>query len=244
MDTTTPPAIRCGASRRSALAYDRRHANRRAAFALTHHLHPHAEGWRLRRHWQGIGGESLYIESVDWHPVHGLRCVEAESPSLGEHLSARAVDDTGSGSAFETQRVAARGARPQARILRPPQRAFTLASAPLEIAAAWPALKAGARVRRSFLVLKVQRHAAVDFSLHAQDDASVTVALTPVALPLRWWFGRTLFHFARPAFALTAIDGLLDPRDRKPNGRWHEYLGRLEFDPPLPLAALLPGHPP
>lgn len=214
-----------------ALAYDRRHANRRAVFALTHELA--WEGgtrWRLSRQWWGIDDEPLSHEEAHWDAHDGLAQTTATSPSMGETLLAQRIPGVDEARVtYQTRRTSGPQASPIERRLEVPQRAFTLASAPLEIAASWDALLAGKRFLRRFLVLKVQRHAAVEFEAVSISERHVVVALTPVAWPLRWLFGRTLFHFDRTSISLTAIDGLLDPRDRRRNGRWYEYLGRIEF---------------
>ena len=222
-----------------ALAYDRRHANRRAVFSLQHALRPVGDGaWAIRRVWRGIADETLGEERVAWHPRLGLTHAEAYSPSMGERLSARHAGEDAGRAVYDSTRIPRQGAGPLERRLRVAERAFTLASAPLEIAAAWPALLRGARVRRRFLVLKVQRHAAVDMRLLREDATHVEIALTPAALPLRWLFGRTVYRIRRHGIALETIDGLLDPRDRRHDGRWHEYLGRIEFATPVVLDAV------
>ncbi|MCZ8318819.1 MAG: hypothetical protein O9303_08400 [Silanimonas sp.] len=224
-----------------ALAYDRRNTNRRAVFAMTHSLVSTAGGdWSLSRRWTAVADELLCEERVRWNARDGLLESVSISPSMGERLEARrAPDSPREAPTLETSRVPGANLPSMERRLSLPRRGFTLASAPLEIAASWPALLRGERLRRQYLVLKVQRHAAVDLQAIEINDRSVTVALTPVALPLRWLFGRTLFHFRRSDVGLHAIDGLLDPRDRKPNGRWHEYLGRVEFLKPVSFSPIV-----
>lgn len=237
-DARRPPAIPRSTHSSTALVFDRRHANRRAVFALHHELSLALDGsFRLFRHWHGVTAELVCQESVHWDTCHGLLAMTSHSPSLGETLSARRSDSLSNKAlVLETHRVSTHGAQPVHRRLEVRRRAFTLASAPLEIASAWPDLMQGKRIRRQYLVLKVQRHAAVDFSLHSSDSGHVEIALTPVSLPLRVLFGRTIYRFIRDSVALESIDGLLDPRDRKRNGRWHEYLGRIEFASPVELA--------
>lgn len=220
-----------------ARAFDRRSTNRRAAFALAHSLSRDAGGtWHLPRHWTGVDRETLCEERVRWHPRHGLLETVSSSPSIGGRLEARrSPEGTDASPVSDSRRVSGPEAGPVERRRALPRRGFTLASAPLEIAAAWPRLLRGERLRRQFLVLKVQRHAAVDLEALAVGEREVAVALTPVAWPLRWLFGRTEFHFPRDVVALVAIDGPLDPRDRRRNGRWREYLGRIEFDTPVAL---------
>lgn len=245
MDTRRTPVARPSDARvepsiSNALAYDRRHANQRAVFGMTHALEEAADGtWSLTRRWSGIADEVLCEEQVRWHPTHGLLETVAFSPSMGERLDARRVMDAAMGTpVFATRRVSGSDAPTIDRQLTLPRRGFTLASAPLEIASAWSALLRGERLRRQFLVLKVQRHAAVDLEAIAMDDQNVAIALTPVSWPLRWLFGRTVFHFRRDGIALCSIDGLLDPRDRRRNGRWHEYLGRVAFETPIVFAGV------
>jgi hypothetical protein len=239
--TPISPDPRIAPSVTRAFAYDRRHANRRAVFAMTHSLTPTTEGaWLLSRQWTGVADEVLCEERVRWHAFEGLIESVAIAPSMGERLEAdRASESSKDAPILDTRRIPDKGSPAIHRRLVLPRCGFTLASAPLEIAAAWSALLRGERLRRQYLVMKVQRHAAVDIEAIDIGDTSVSVALTPVALPLRWLFGRTVFHFQRNEVALHAVDGLLDPRDRKPNGRWHEYLGRLEFLNPVSFAAVV-----
>ncbi len=220
-----------------ARAYDRRNANQRAVFALAHWLEPlSAERWRIVRRWTGVGDELLTEETVHWCARQGLLKTLAHSPSMGERLEAvRRTDGDASRIRLDTLRVAAAGTEPVHRTLALSHAPLTLASAPLEIAASWSELLKGQRLRRRFLVLKVQRHAAVELRMLQTDGRRVVVEVTPVAWPLRWLFGSTHYHFDRAALALDAIDGLLDPRDRRGNGRWREYLGRIEFATPVPL---------
>jgi hypothetical protein len=64
------------------------------------------------------------------------------------------------------------------------------------------------------------------------------IAATPANPVLRWIFGSNRCVIAADAPRLLRIERLLDPRDQKPNGCWHEYLGAIEFTPPLDLSVL------
>lgn len=66
----------------------------------------------------------------------------------------------------------------------------------------------------------------------------LVIAATRANPVLRWIFGSTRCIFDVGAPRLRRIERLLDPRDLKPNGRWHEYLGTIEFTQPLELSAL------
>ena len=131
------------------------------------------------------------------------------------------------------------GAQERVRQLVLPHAAVTLASLPFLIAQHWSALAQGDALPASYLVLKVQRAATVRLQrVGPATGNELIIAATPANPVLRWIFGSTRCVFDADAPRLRRIEGLLDPRDLKPNGRWREYLGTLEFAQPLDLSAL------
>jgi hypothetical protein len=217
-----------------AFAYDRVNLNRRPVFALAQSLSDIGGGrWRIERRWYAAGRDALCEERATWDCGHGLREVDTTAPSLQEHVSAQ-----WDGRAFATTLSSRRtGQQPRHRMLAPPCEALTLATAPLAIAAAWPQLQAGEVLRRSYLILKVQRYAEVSLRmLHGEPETAV-VEVRPTAWPLRLLFGSTRYVFAIEGLRLLRVDGLLDPRDLRRNGRWREYLGEIVFERPTSFAA-------
>ncbi len=221
------------------LAYDRALGNRRAAFSLTQSLAADGRGWRSVRTWTGIRGEVLATENLFWD--QGLRSVTCDLPTIGE--STEAEVGASSGGAFEvTTRLRSRRTQGQTRTatLSLPHPPVTLASLPLFVAAHWPRLLAGDTLPASYLVLKVQRAATVTMRLEAAPEGGSVVRVTPRNLILRAIFGSTCLFLDPHRPVLRRLEGLLDPRDLKPGGRWIEYLGRIEFDKPWDLTPLAP----
>jgi hypothetical protein len=157
-------------------------------------------------------------------PVFALQRSLTAAPD-GLHLTRvwRAVGD----AALATETVHWQQGLLQAEATQP-----SLAETALFIAQHWEALRVGEMRLASYLVLKVQRVATVQVERAEPRGAAcnrLVVSVTPTNPLLRWIFGSTLYelHSERPE--LLAMDGLFDPRDLKPNGRWREYLGRFEF---------------
>jgi hypothetical protein len=231
--TAAPAAVR-------AWAYDRRLHNRRPVFRLEHRLQAEQGRLVLQRRWFGCGPACVSDETVHWQA--GLLASRGELTSLAEQTQA-----TVQGRQVQTVLSSHRtGGQPRERAWAVPHAPVTLASLPLFIGQHWPALVAGQRLHASYLVLKVQRSATV--RVQREDDGAdgtLCLAVTPVNPLLRLLFGSTRFHFAAAAAGTTvprlwAIEGLLDPRDRAPRGRWREYLGRIEFEAPVDLSPALP----
>lgn len=224
------------ASHQTALAYDRLQRNPRPVFALQHSLTAAPDGLHLTRVWRAVGDAALATETVHWQ--QGLLQVEATQPTLAETALARME-----GSRVQTLLTSHQtNALPRERWLDLPYPAVTLSAMPLFIAQHWEALRVGETRLASYLVLKVQRAATVRVERAESRGAAgnrLVVGVTPTNPLLRWIFGSTLYelHSERPE--LLAIDGLLDPRDLKPNGRWREYLGRIEFAGPVDLSLAL-----
>jgi hypothetical protein len=221
MNTTTftPP---------DALAFDRRNANRRPVFSLNHRLQANdSESCTVVREWHAAAGYPVFRESADWTRDHGLIAVNTDAPSLEERARAQ-INGNEAVMTLCSPRTGRLERHHKVTLAHP---AITLASAPLAIAAAWSELREGKLLKRSYLVLKVQRVATVNMRLTQIDDAEAVVEITPAAWPLRLLFGSTRFVFAPADLTLLRVEGLLDPRDYRfvPRGRWREYFGEIVF---------------
>jgi len=219
-----------------ALAFDRLQRNPRPIFALSHSLRVAPNGLRLTRVWRAVGDTALATETVHWQ--NGLQHTEATQTTLAETAQAHTE-----GNRVKTLLTSSRtNAIQRERWFDLPHPAVTLAAMPLFIAQHWDALRAGESKLASYLVLKVQRAATVRVQRTVAEDFSGkhwVVGATPTNPLLRWIFGSTLYEMHPDRPELLAIDGLLDPRDLKPSGRWREYLGRIEFTEPVDLSAAL-----
>ncbi len=234
------PSLDLPASRVEGLAYDRALGNRRPTFSLAQSLAAAGSGWRSVRTWTGIRGETVATEHLAWD--QGLRSVRCELPTIGETTEAEVAALPAGG--FEvTTRLSSRRTQGQTRTatLRLPHPPVTLASLPLLVAANWRRLLAGETLQASYLVLKVQRAATVTLRLAPHPEGGSVVRVTPRNLILRAIFGSTCLYLDPQRPVLHRLEGLLDPRDLKPGGRWIEYLGRIEFDQPWDLSALAEG---
>jgi hypothetical protein len=217
-----------------ALAFDRSRRNRRPAFALQQTLQRFPDGaWHSQRQWQGVGIDAVASETIVWRD--GLVESHSEQTSIEEVAMA-----TVRGVACRTLlRSGKTGGGRRERELVLPHPAVTLGSLPLFIAQHWAELVDGQSIAASYLVLKVQRAARVQLARTSDGSArELVIAATPANPLLRWIFGSTLCVFTPDAPRLLRIEGLLDPRDLKANGRWREYLGSIEFDQPLDLSGL------
>lgn len=219
-----------------ALAYDRQQTNLRPVFALSHSVEATSDGVRLTRVWRGVGHAALATETVHWQ--QGLRFAEATQSTLSETALVR-MEGRRAHTVLTSPKTRS---EPRERGLDLPHPAVTLAAMPLFIAQHWQALRHGEERLASYLVLKVQRAASVRVQRTTQrrpDPNRWVVGVTPTNPLLRWIFGSTLYELHPDRPELLAIDGLLDPRDLKPNGRWREYLGRVEFVEPVDLSVAL-----
>lgn len=218
-----------------AQAYDRSRGNRRLAFVLQQSLERLSDGtWQARREWRAVGPDVVAAETVLWR--QGLVESATEQAAIGE--TARAAVQ--GGDCRCVLRGPRTGGAERERVLRLPHAAVTLGSLPLFIAQHWSALLGGAAVPASYLVLKVQRAATVQLRrASAAQTGELAIDATPANPLLRWIFGSTRCVFAADSPRLLRIEGLLDPRDVRTNGRWIEYLGSIEFAEPLDLSGLV-----
>lgn len=224
------------------LAFDRALRNPRPVFSLRQTLAPleAAVGWRTERIWTGVGPELVARETVDWQD--GLHSVRTELPSLGERARAQRIEAPAGRYRLETWLRSDRtGGQERTRTLDLAHAPVTLASLPLFVASHWDRLRSGETLRAAYLVLKVQRAATVRLQLEpAAPGRSACVRVTPENWLLRAIFGSTCLHLAGDGPVLARQDGLLDPRDLRPSGRWREYLGTIEWQQPWDLRALTP----
>jgi hypothetical protein len=234
MERTQPHHLAATEQHSEALVFDGRRKNRRPAFTMQQTLQLRADGaWRSKRDWRAVGPERIASETITWRG--GLVESASEQPFLEEWTLAV---PQGQGCAC-TLRSPKTGAQDRVRQLVLSHPAVTLASLPLLIAQHWSTLSQGAALPASYLVLKVQRAATVHLQrVAAAAKNELVIAATPANPVLRWIFGSTRCIFDADAPRLRRIEGLLDPRDLKPNGRWHEYLGTIEFTQPLDLGAM------
>jgi hypothetical protein len=219
-----------------ALAYDRQQRNRRAIFALQHRVLWASTGIHLQRQWLGVAAQTVATEAVHWQD--GLRQVDAEQVSLSETTQAH-IDGQRALTLLSSPRT---DMKPRERALVLPHAPVTLAAMPLFIAQHWQALQAGDRLRASYLVLKVQRAATVTVQRVPAPQGQTHISVSPTNPLLRAIFGSTRYEFEDQRPALLAVDGLLDPRDLRPSGRWREYLGRIEFSAAVGLPLLAAQH--
>lgn len=224
------PAIMAAEGR----AFLRDHASRRPIWSVRMELEPSTGGVRSSRSFVGIDGAPVSEEVSDWSATEGLTHVQARQPHLGEEASARII---ALGDAYEIHyTLVRRGMRAQ-RMERVGKAVASLSALPLFAAAHAAELTAGGIVKARFPVLKVMRSATVTFRAIPR-EGRVDVVVTPVNPILRLLFGNTVCRFDAGMTALIGYVGVLDPRDRKPNGRWHEYLGEIELARPLALPSL------
>ena len=219
-----------------ALVFDGTHRSRRPVFALMQHLQRLADGrWQACREWRGVGDDLIAHEQVWWQ--RGLQRSVGELPAIGEQTQAVCAE-RGCLTALRSHRT---GGVSRERSLTLPHAAATLGSMPLLIAQQWTTLMRGRPVLASYLVLKVQRAATVRLRRESTVAGQTVVAVTPTNLLLRALFGSTRYVFETDTPRLLRIEGLLDPRDLKPNGRWREYRGTIAFGTALDLSGLVGG---
>jgi hypothetical protein len=226
----------------NASAFDRSNMNRRPAFAMKQRLRETApDCFTSNREWTGVGSQAIASEEVRWE--NGLQKASTHIGSLEE--SCEATVSLGASCWSIDSRLTSHltHGQPRFRGVQVPYPPVTLSSLPFLIAQHWQVLMNGESVYASYLVLKVQRAATVKIQRKPMQEApnEIQIKVVPTNWLLRLVFGATTLHFLPNSASLVKINGLLDPRDRKPNGRWREYKGTLEFDEPWDLKPLLPA---
>jgi hypothetical protein len=208
-----------------ALAYDRALRNRRPVFVMHQVVNADDKSWHTERVWTAVGSETVALERAQKYA--GSVHVSTELPTLNEYAAADFED-----SSYTS------GAQVRKRDLDIAHPLVTLATLPLFIAENWQRLLSGQAIPASYLVLKVQRAATVDLRWVPNHTQGAHVAVTPRNWLLRAIFGSTRLYTQGNQPVFLRQEGLLDPRDLRPNGRWKEYLGTLEFETPWDLRSL------
>lgn len=228
-----------------ALAFERKNANKRAVFSMQQTLTLNSKGiLQSNRKWYAVDSNVLAEESVEWKD--SLLSVSSISNSLGETSEATQLKGNSSFLLSTCLKSSITKNQFRQRELTTPFEPVTLSSMPFVIAKYWEELLVGHAKFTSYLVLKVQRTAVLKIQLAKDEktDRFIKIEVIPTNLILKMLFGKTVFTFVNDTTPyLVSVDGLLDPRDRKHNGRWHEYLGLIEFSEPWDLSSILnEGH--
>lgn len=229
---SAPPATQSATQRSSALVYSRKLANPRPMFSLDMTLSTSESGiTRLERQWFAVGTPPIAIEQLEWCPENGLRTVSMENPSLQE--SGKLIHKQRDGQFVLCSPATQMNDQNKSATFK--HAPATLLSLPLEVARHWEALKQGKAFRFDYSVLKVQAFTPIrlDAVICGQE---LIAKVTPIHPFWRLFFGPSFMHFDHDKPVLRKITGLLEPRDKKPNGRYQEYLGSMEFQPAIDLS--------
>ena len=221
-----------------ALAYDRALRNRRPLFAMHQVVNADDKSWHTERVWTAVGSDTVALERAQKYG--GYLHISTELPNLNEYAAA----DSDVGSCMSGTEVITRLSSNRTdgvvhqRDLEIAHPLVTLATLPLFVAKNWERLLNGETMAASYLVLKVQRAATVDLRWVPNHSQGAHVVVTPRNWLLRAIFGSTRVYTQDDQPIFLRQEGLLDPRDLRPNGRWKEYLGTLEFETPWDLTSL------
>jgi hypothetical protein len=182
----------------------------------------------LRRRYLGIDHEVVYEERSSLADG-GLVRLDARQPHLAEICRVEVSDGV---IHYSLQREGIVRTRRE----RCADPVVLLSTLPWLAQARWNRLQRGEALRARFAVPKVLRSAAVTIRLRRPPGASeVCVDATPVSPLLRWLFGTTTALLTPDGAAWLGFVGVLEPRDRRANGRWQEYFGRYTWPQPIPL---------
>ncbi|WP_084659607.1 hypothetical protein [Vibrio sonorensis] len=219
----------------TALVYDRKLANNRASFSMEMSFKSGENGTlKGTRKWYCIGDEAVSIEKLEWCANKGIHRVSMHNLSLRETAEMRHSDKSGD---FELCSPKT-NMLPKVKSTQFNTSPATLLSLPFEVAKHWNTLKKGEKLIFDYSVLKVQAHTKV--SLQAKiEDGYFVVELKPLSWFWQLVFGSTYMYFDQDKPVLRKIDGLIEPRDKKPNGRYLEYLAMMEFDSGVDLSRLV-----
>lgn len=223
-----PPAPACDVPFDSVRVTPPHAPNGRALFRLEHSSSSASGRRTLARRYLGIDAELLYQEETS---LGGGAVVAHAShqPHLSEYARVEVRDGSVNYWLQRDGRVRARKER-----LREP--IVLLSTLPWLARAQWSRLDRGETVRARFAVPKVLRSAAVTIRLRRVPGAAeACVDATPTNPLLRWLFGTTTALLSPDGTAWLGFVGVLEPRDRRANGRWQEYFGRYTWPHAIPL---------
>ncbi|NGX16367.1 hypothetical protein [Wenzhouxiangella sp. XN24] len=221
------PAIRTNGH-----AYLGNHRSRRPIWSVELSAATDATEAQATRRFFGIGGATVSEEISVLSPEGSLLQVTAHQPYLEEEAFAH-IRSAENGQSTIHYRLSVNGMlRERTERVRLP--VVTLSFLPLFAGLHAAELLAGRMIKARFPVLKVMRSATVVLRAH-RTPGGADVQVTPTSPLLRLLFGTTVYRFDAGLAVLLGYRGLLDPRDRKHNGRWHEYLGSIDLARPLPL---------
>jgi hypothetical protein len=201
----------------------------RALFRLEHSASTDAAHRTLFRRYLGIDAEPLYEERTSFAEGE-LVAHTSHQPHLAELTR---VEVRAGAVHYWLQR----DGRVRTRRERLREPIVLLSTLPWMARAHWPRLERGETLRARFAVPKVLRSAAVTLRLRRPPGtAEAHVDATPTSPLLRWLFGTTTAVLSPDGTTWLGFVGVLEPRDRRANGRWQEHFGRYTWPHPVPLA--------
>lgn len=216
----------------SAFVFDRKLANKRPAFMMEMALQQNEQKIvTCERDWYGVGSDVIARETLTWSKQHGLQKITMHNNSLNETGQLTHHDGVGefllcSEKTHHIDKVKSTHFK---------YNPASLLSLPFETAKHWHELKQGKKLTFDYSVLKAQAHTGILLQASNEHDFFV-VKFTPISLFWRLIFGSSYMYFDKEKPILHKIDGLIEPRDRKPNGRYKEYLASMAFSTPLDLS--------
>ena len=216
----------------TALVFDRNLANNRPSFSMEMTLQQDEHQIvSCERNWYCIGEEPISREELVWSKQCGLHRIAMHNKSLEESGQLTHSGGVGEFSLRSKKTDCVDKIKPT-RFNHSPT---SLLSLPFETAKHWHSLKQGKSLVFDYSVLKVQAHTRVRLNTFIDDDFLIA-KITPVSYFWRLIFGSSYMYFDKDIPILHKIDGLIEPRDKKPNGRYKEYLASMEFSNPIDLS--------
>ena len=219
----------------SAKSYDLTLQNPRPTFSMTMSLSVDNQSvLHICRKWFAVGQDPVATETLAWAVANGLHRLEMAQPSLNE--TGLLFHKSGEGEfVLNSPKTHLQRKTKTNRFSHEPA---SLLSIPCEVAKRWDALKAGEVFYFDYVVLKVQAHTKIKVQARGENNLLV-VKVTPAAWFWRLVFGSTRFYFDKDKPELRKITGLIEPRDKKHNGKYKEYLANVELEQGLDLSALV-----
>lgn len=187
----------------------------------------------LERRFLGAGGHLVSRECAVLNADGGVSHVQTDHPFLNESCDAHAKPmDNGEGWRVKYHLERDGNVSEREETIRHPL--LSLSALPWLIASQKDQLMSGQAVLMTYPVLKVQRSATVRLWL-VPAEGLTQVLVSPTNPILQLIFGSTKVALNDDLTEWHGYEGLLDPRDRKANGRWRDVLGRIEFEDPIKL---------